>query len=114
MSIVTLVSDALALATLVIKCWAFGDAAIRPSAGFKAVDKMPKPFWLIVLGLAAAGHVGVFLAAGSMASWMGIVGLAGIVAALIYLFGIRPQVIQYGGKGGPGGRSSSDGPYGPW
>ena len=111
MTVVSLVNDALALVTLVIKCWAFGDAAIRPSAGFKAVDKMPKAFWLTVLGLGAAGHVAIALAVGLESSWLGIVGLAGIVVALVYIFGIRPQVIQYGGRRGGGGRSSSDGPW---
>jgi hypothetical protein len=111
MTVVSLVNDGLALVTLVIKCWAFGDAAIRPSAAFKAVDKMPKAFWLTVLGLGAAGHVAIALAYGLEASWMGIVGLAGIVVALIYTFGIRPQVISYGGRRKGGGRSSSDGPW---
>ena len=39
-------------------------------------------------------------------------GLAGTVAALVYLFGIRPEVIRYTPRRG-GGRSS-EGPYGPW
>ena len=38
---------------------------------------------------------------------MGIVGLAGIVVALIYAFGIRPLVIQYGGRRKGGGRLDS-------
>jgi len=110
MTVVSLFNGALSLVTIVIKCWALGDAAIRPSAGFKAVDKMPKAFWVTVLGLGAAGHVAIALAVGLPNSWLGIVGLAGIVVALIYFFGIRPQVIQYGGRRG-GGRSSSDGPW---
>jgi hypothetical protein len=114
MTVVSLVNDALALVTLIIKCWAFGDAAIRPSAGFKAVDKMPKAFWLTVLGLGAAGHIAIALLIGLPYSWINIVGLAGIVVALVYIFGIRPQVIQYGGRRGGGRRPSSDGPYGPW
>jgi hypothetical protein len=113
MDVVTLINDALSVATLVIKFAAFGDAAIRPSAGFKAVDKLPKAFWVTVLGLAAVGHLAI-AAGGLTYSWLNIVGLAGIVAALVYIFGIRPQVIQYGGRRGGGGRSSSDGPYGPW
>jgi hypothetical protein len=114
MTVVQIVNVALSLVTLAIKAWAFGDAVIRPSAGFKAVDKMPKAFWITVLGLGAAAQVGWALLVGLEMSWLGLVGLIGIVVALVYIFGIRPQVIQYGGRRGGGGRSSSDGPYGPW
>jgi len=110
MTVVTLVNVALSIATLAIKVGAFGDAVIRPAAGFKAVDKMPKAFWLVVLGLSAAAQVATALAAGDFSlSWNGLVGLIGIIVALIYLFAIRPQVIQYSGRrrrGGP--RSSGD------
>jgi hypothetical protein len=110
MTVVTLVNVALSIVTLAIKVGAFGDAVIRPAAGFKAVDKMPKAFWLVVLGLSAAAQVATALGAGDFSSsWNGLVGLIGIIVALIYLFAIRPQVIQYGGRrrrGGP--RSSGD------
>ena len=110
MTVVTLVNVALSAVTLVIKVGAFGDAVIRPSAGFKAVDKMPKAFWLIVLGLSAAAQVATALANGDFSqSWNGLVGLIGIIVALIYLFAIRPQVIAYGGRRRRGGGRSSSG-----
>jgi len=111
MHVVDLVNLAVAAVTLAIKVWALGDAAVRPSAAFDAVGKLPKIFWLIVLGLAVLTQVAVGLAYGAAASWINILGLAGIVAALVYLFGIRPEVMRYGPR--RGGRSS-DGPYGPW
>jgi len=112
MTVVNLVNLVLSVVTLAIKCGAFGDAVVRPAAGFKAVDKLPKAFWLIALGLSAGAQVATALAIGLAASWNGVVGLIGVVVALVYIFGIRPQVIQYGGrrKGG-GGRSSPDGPW---
>lgn len=105
MSVTTIVNEGLSLVTLVIKGWAFADAAFRPAAAFKAVDKMPKLFWLTVLGLATVGQIAIGL--GNFAySWIGFVGLAGIVVALMYAFGIRPLVIQYGPRRKGGGRSN--------
>jgi Protein of unknown function (DUF2516) len=114
MTVVNVVNLTLSVVTLAIKGGAFVDAAIRPSAAFKAVDKLPKSFWVIVLGLAAGAQLAVALESSLADSWNGLPGLIGIVVALVYLFGIRPQVIQYGGRRKGGGRSSSDGPYGPW
>ncbi len=109
MTVVTLVNVVLSVVTLAIKAGAFVDAAIRPAAAFKAVDKMPKVFWLVVLGLSAGAQAATALTVGLDVSWSGLVGLVGIVVALVYLFGIRPQVIAYGGRRprGGGGRSSS-------
>jgi len=110
MTVVDVVNIALSAVTLAIKVGAFGDAAIRPSAGFKAVDKMPKLFWLIVLGLAVLAQVATAAGGQFATSWNGLIGLIGVIVALIYLFAIRPQVIQYGGRRGRGGprRSSGD------
>jgi hypothetical protein len=111
MTVVHLVNLVLSVVTLAIKCGAFGDAVIRPAAAFKAVDKLPKAFWLIALGLSAGAQVATALAIGLADSWNGVVGLIGVVVALVYIFGIRPQVIQYGGRRKGRGRSSSDGPW---
>jgi 1,4-dihydroxy-2-naphthoate octaprenyltransferase len=77
------------------------------------VGKLPKLFWVLALGIAAGAQLGYGLVGGFTFSWLGPIGLIGIIAALVYLFGIRPEVIKYGGRR-PGGRSSSEGPYGPW
>src|SRR3954470_20337963 len=111
MSVVDLVNLSISVVTLAVKAWALGDAAFRPGKAFDAVGKLPKVFWLIVLFLAVASQVAVALAVGLAASWLGILGLAGIIAALVYLFGIRPEVIRYTPR--RKGRSS-EGPYGPW
>jgi len=113
MTVVNTVNIVLAVVTLAIKVGAFGDAIVRPGAAFRAVDKLPKAFWLIVLGLSAGSQVAVALGGTLADSWSGLIGLIGIVVALVYLFGIRPQVIAYGGRrrGRGGGRSSSPEPW---
>lgn len=112
MTVVDLVNLSVSGVTLAVKAWAFGDAVIRPSAAFDAVGKLPKLFWLIVLFLAFGSQVATALVVGLAASWLGFLGLVGIVVALVYLFGIRPEVIRYSPRR-RGGRPS-DGPYGPW
>jgi Protein of unknown function (DUF2516) len=113
MTVVEIVNLALSLVTLAIKGWAFVDACFRPSAAFAAVGRMSKTFWTLVLGLSTAAQVAWALLYGWALSWIGLLSLIGIVVALVYAFGIRPEVIKYGG-GRRGGRSSSEGPYGPW
>jgi hypothetical protein len=110
-SVVDLVNLSVSAVTLGVKAWALGDAAVRPSAAFDAVGKLPKIFWLIVLFLSFGAQLATALAVGFAASWLGLLGLVGIIVALVYLFGIRPEVIRYSPR--KRGRPS-DGPYGPW
>ncbi len=107
-----MVNVALSAVTLAVKGYALVDAAIRPAAAFDAVGKLPKVFWVLVLFLATGGQIGLALITTFAFTWLGIVGLAGIVVALVYLFGIRPEVIRYTPR--RKGRGSSEGPYGPW
>ena len=113
MDVVTLVGFALSAVTLAVKVYAFGDSVIRPSAAYDAVGRLPKVFWLIVLFLAAGSQVYYAYYLGLAASWGPILSIAGVVAALVYLFGMRPELIRYSPRKGRGGRSS-EGPYGPW
>jgi hypothetical protein len=115
MDVVTVVNLALSAVTLAVKGYALGDVLIRPTAAFTAVDKLPKVFWLIVTFLAFGAQLAAALSGGFAPSWYGVLQLAGTVVALVYLFGIRPEVIRYSPRRGRrGGRSSSEGPYGPW
>jgi uncharacterized protein (DUF2062 family) len=97
---------------LAVKVFALVDSVIRPSKAYDAVGKLPKVFWLIVLFLAVATQVAVGLSAGWPASWLGLLGLIGIIAALVYLFGMRPELIRYSPRRRPG--KSNDGPSGSW
>lgn len=89
-----------------LEIWAFVDAARRPASHFKAVGKLDKVVWLLILGLLGAATL-------LMLNALNMFSVAGAIAALVYLYGIRPQLQSLGG-GGRSGRSSSDGPYGPW
>jgi len=99
------------LATAVIgyKVFAFVDAAIRREDAYRAADKKTKGFWLIVLGLA----LGADLLFGANPV-TGLLTLAGLVAAIVYVVDVRPAIkLLTDGRGrGRGGRNP--GPYGPW
>jgi hypothetical protein len=71
-----------------IKGWAFIDALLRSSPVFTAADKLTKPAWLWILGLSLVAHI-VF------ASPIGILSLAGTVAAFVYILDVRPAVAEY-------------------
>ncbi|MGK5631903.1 DUF2516 family protein [Streptomyces sp. URMC 123] len=96
------------VALLLFSVFAFVDSAIRREDAYRAADKQSKPFWLIILGIAAA--VNLFL---PLLSFLPIIGL---IATIVYMVDVRPALKQVSG-GGRGGRrrgSSSDGPYGPF
>jgi predicted membrane metal-binding protein len=99
--------EILAIAALVTEVWAFADALRRPTKAFVAAGKQTKPLWLIILGVASV--IGLYL--GVLSGGFGAIGIlpiAGFVAAAIYLTDVRPKVREYGGSG------TSSGPYGPW
>jgi hypothetical protein len=108
----TLVNVALSVGTLGVKVWALGDAVMRPQAGYKVVGKLDKVFWVIILAVSVGAHLALAIPTQFVGGWGGFFGIAGITAALIYLFGVRPGLAELGPR--RGGRSSSDGPYGPW
>ena len=79
-----LVVEALFWGTLILAGWAFGDALIRPAAGFVAAGKLTKPGWAAITGLA-------FL----LIWWQGpltFLGLPAVIAAVVYLVDVRPAV----------------------
>lgn len=82
-----LVLLALWVVTLGVKGFAFIDCLRRPVAAFPAVGRQVKPLWLILTGLAAG--TGLF-----PAFTLNLIGLAGIIVALIYLFDVRPKIID--------------------
>lgn len=69
---------------------AFVDAVRRRTDAFPAADKQSKQFWLIVLG---AGLLAQWLFP-ALGSALGILGLAGIIASIVYLVGVRPKLIE--------------------
>jgi len=76
---------------LAIKGFAFVDCLRRPAAVFPAVSRQSKVLWLVLSGLAAL--------TGLLPSMtLNLIGLAGLVAALIYLFDVRSRINDLMGR----------------
>jgi hypothetical protein len=73
------------LAMLVAQVWAFVDALSQRKEAFVAADKLTKPAWLVILGLALGAH---------LLFWnpLSLLNLLGIIAALVYLVDVRPAI----------------------
>jgi len=83
---------AIYLVFAVLKVWAFVDCVRRPAPAFPAVNRQTKTLWLILTGITAL--------TGLVFDPLGLFGIAGIVIALLYLFEIRPQIMELtGGRG---------------
>jgi hypothetical protein len=79
------------VACLALQLWAMIDCVTRRSAAFPAAGKLTKPAWLIITGLAAfltylLGPIGIF-------------GIAGMVASIVYLVDVRPAIREITGGG---------------
>ena len=77
-----LVMSVVGLGLFVLKAWALVDCAIRPRAAFEVHGKLNKTAWLVILGLALLLNGDV----------IGIFGIAGTIAAIVYLVDVRPAV----------------------
>ncbi|MEP7088477.1 MAG: DUF2516 family protein [Nocardioidaceae bacterium] len=71
------------LALFALQAWAFVDAVTRRPEVFVAGDKLTKPAWLIILGIALAAHLLIW-------SPLSFLNLAGAVAAIVYIVDARP------------------------
>ena len=83
----------LGLGAFGLKLWALIDASTRPTAAYPAAGKLTKVAWVAIL--AAALVLGWF-------SVLGLFGLIGTVAAIVYLVDVRPAVRELR-SGGPWG-----------
>ncbi|MGZ5410359.1 MAG: DUF2516 family protein [Aeromicrobium sp.] len=72
----------ISLALFIIKCWAVVDCVARPESKFQAIDTLPKQTWVVLLGLGLLAN---------LLFWnpLGLLNLAGTVAALVYLAQVR-------------------------
>ena len=68
----------------VIKIWAFVDCIRQPQRAFPAVGRQSKLLWLILTGIAALTGLAV--------GPLNLIGIAGLVVALIYLFDVKVKV----------------------
>ena len=71
---------------LVIKIYALGSALLFSAEAYQAANKLTKPAWCIILGLAVAL---TFIPVGGL-----MLSLVGTIAAFVYLADVRPALAQ--------------------
>lgn len=76
----------LSLALLALKLWALVDACVRPERAYYVTGKWSKVGWVVVLALGALIGQGI-----------GLLGIASLVAAIVYLVDVRPALRELGG-----------------
>ena len=76
---------------LAIKGYALVDCIRRPAQAFPAVGRQSKPLWLVLTGLA--------LLVGLLPSQtIDLLGIVGLVIALVYVFDVRPRIQAITGR----------------
>jgi hypothetical protein len=93
----------LGIGSLILTGFAFIDVLRRKGSLFPHVGRLTKPVWL---GILAAAFL---IAVVSLFAPLGILNIAGVIAAGVYLADLRPKLKQV-----DGGSGSSYGPYGPY
>jgi 4-amino-4-deoxy-L-arabinose transferase-like glycosyltransferase len=77
----------LQIAVLVTTVYAFVHAAMQRHDAYTAAEKLTKPVWLLILGVAAA------------LTFIGVFGIAiAACAAGVYLVDVRPKLLEIQGK----------------
>jgi 4-amino-4-deoxy-L-arabinose transferase-like glycosyltransferase len=77
----------LQIAVLVTTVYAFVHAAMQRTDAYTAAEKLTKPVWLLILGVAAA------------LTFIGVFGIAiAACAAGVYLVDVRPKLLEIQGK----------------
>ena len=67
------------------QAWAFLDATFRRPDAFVAADKLTKPAWMIILGIALVAHLLIW-------NPVSFLNLIGAVAAIVYIVDARPAM----------------------
>jgi hypothetical protein len=75
---------------LVIQVYALVDAATCPASAYLAAGKLTKNAWVTILAVA--------LVVVLMAGWLGSLGLAAIVATIVYFVDVRPALRRARGR----------------
>jgi hypothetical protein len=80
------------VAVLVMAVYAFVHAALQRPDAYTAADKLTKPVWLVILGVAVA-------LTSVLAFVFGILGMViAACAAGVYLVDVRPKLLEIQGK----------------
>lgn len=77
------------LAILGIQVYALVDAAVRPAPAYAAAGKLTKQAWVAILA--------VSLVVGQLLSLVSMLGLAAVVATIVYFVDVRPALRRLGG-----------------
>ncbi|OBG39856.1 hypothetical protein AWB91_25090 [Mycobacterium paraense] len=89
---VTIVMFALQIAVALTAVYAFVHAALQRPDAYTAADKLTKPVWLVILGLAV-------LLTSLLSFVFGVLGMAiAACAAGVYLVDVRPKLLEIQGK----------------
>ncbi|WP_217996898.1 DUF2516 family protein [Nocardioides jensenii] len=80
---------AVVLIALAIKVFAFVNALLWPSDAYTAANKLTKPAWVAILGLALLAQLLL-----AEASPLNLLHLIGSIAAIVYLVDVRPAVAE--------------------
>lgn len=81
--VATLISFVVLIVSLIVQAIALIHCVTQRGDGFPAIGTLPKGAWLAILGIC-------FLLTFFVGGGIGIFGLIGIAAALIYLLDVRP------------------------
>ncbi|WTW96539.1 DUF2516 family protein [Streptomycetaceae bacterium NBC_01309] len=91
-----------AMALMLFKAFCLVDALTRREDAYRAANKLKKVFWVAVLAVAVVWDF-------FFARLDGILSIAGLIAAIVYMVDVRPALKEVGGR-----RGGQQGPYGPW
>lgn len=104
-SVQTVVLLLLGLGAVLLTGFAFIDVLRRRGTLFPHAGRLSKPVWLGILGAAFLIAIVSF----ASPSTIGILNVAGVIGAGVYLADLRPKLKSLGGGGG-----TQNGPYGKW
>ncbi|HEX7107241.1 MAG TPA: DUF2516 family protein [Acidothermaceae bacterium] len=76
------------LAILAVQVYALVDAAVRPAAAYEAASRWTKTGWVTVLAIS--------LVIGQALSLFSFIGLAALVATIVYFVDVRPALQRLG------------------
>jgi hypothetical protein len=102
-SVQSIVLLILGLGALVLTGVALVDVLRRRGPLFPHAGRLSKGAWLGILIAAFLISIASFF------SPLGLLNIAGVIAAAVYLVDVKPKLQQLGGGG-----STNDGPYGKW
>lgn len=77
------------LAVLGVQVYALVDAAVRPAAAYVAASRLTKPAWVAILAVCLAIGLGI--------GQFSMLGLAAVVATIVYFVDVRPALRRLGG-----------------